>query len=190
MKVLIVVDVQEDFISGSLAVKDAEQIIPMINNLIGSGKFNKVVLTQDYHPFQHHSFKSSGHNGIWPDHCIKGTRGVEFHSHLHTQNADLIIRKGTNLEVDSYSGLYEADGTSTGLTGYLGTQKKWPRVYVVGLALDYCVKYTAMDCNEDDYTTYVIQDACKAVNINPDDEQKALDEMRDAGITIINSDDI
>ena len=104
MKVLIVVDLQNDFISGSLAVKDAEQIVPVINKLIGSGKFDKVVLTQDYHPFQHHSFKSSGHNGIWPDHCIKGTRGVEFHSHLHTQNADLIIRKGTNLEVDSYSG--------------------------------------------------------------------------------------
>lgn len=176
--VLLIIDVQNDFCpGGSLAVKDGDKIIDNINNIQKS--FNNIVLTQDWHPEDHSSFVTQyedvevfssikmpyGNQTIWPAHCIQGTRGADFHIKLNTLKARNIIRKGFRKEVDSYSAFWENDRvTPTGLEGTLKTMGI-KRVFVCGLALDFCVAYSAVDSAIAGYETFVIMDATKPVDL-------------------------
>lgn len=203
MKALVVIDVQNDFCpGGSLAVTDGDLVVPVINRLYE--KFDKVVATQDWHPADHASFSSNnaGTNpmemidlkGImqvmWPDHCVQGTTGADFHPELMTDPFDLIIRKGTNQTLDSYSAFLENDQhTETGLTHYfkgLGIND----LYFVGLATDYCVYFSAMDAKDAGFNTHVIIDACRGVDFPEHNIDRTIEIMKVAGIHIIESKDI
>jgi nicotinamidase/pyrazinamidase len=200
--VLIVVDVQVDFLpGGALAVPDGDAVIEPINRL--AKRFRHVVLTQDWHPEGHASFASShpakqpfemtdlhyGPQVLWPDHCVQGTSGAEISRDIDIPHAQLVIRKGYNAGIDSYSGFKEADRrTSTGLEGYL-KERGFRRVFCAGLALDFCVAWTALDAAEAGFETYLIEDAARAIDTNGSLE-KALRELEAAGIHTIRSDQI
>ncbi|WP_413814294.1 bifunctional nicotinamidase/pyrazinamidase [Bosea sp. Root483D1] len=176
---LIVVDVQNDFCpGGKLAVAGGDEIAPLVNML--GRRFATVVLTQDWHPAGHSSFASShpGHKPfettampygtqvLWPDHCVQGSEGAAFHPGLDLTMAQAVIRKGCRREVDSYSGFVEADRTTpTGLGGYL-KERDIARVVVVGLATDFCVSWTAQDAARDGFDTLVVEEACRAIDLN------------------------
>lgn len=176
---LIVIDVQNDFCSGgALAVPDGEAVVPVINHLIGL--FDNIIATQDWHPAQHLSFASShpqhqpfevlevhyGKQTLWPDHCVQGTKGAQIHSALDVCRAQLIIRKGFRAEIDSYSAFHENDRhTSTGLAGYL-QGRDLRRLFLVGLATDFCVRYSAEDARHEGFETFVIEDACRAIDLD------------------------
>lgn len=192
--VLIVVDVQNGFTpGGNLAVANADEIIPKINQL--AQKFEHIVLTQDWHPDQHISFADNhpnkkpfetieldyGRQVLWPKHCVQGTRDAEFHPHLNIPTAQLIIRKGCHQNIDSYSAFMEADRkTPTGLNGYL-REHQINTVYIVGIATDFCVAWTAIDAAELGFDTYVIEDACKAIDLNGS-LQQAWQDMLQKGV--------
>ena len=196
---LIIVDVQNGFTpGGNLAVAGADQIIPVINQL--AKKFEYVVLTQDWHPEQHISFADNHENKVpfetielsygaqvlWPRHCVQGTHDAEFHSELNISAAQLIIRKGFHPDIDSYSAFMEADRkTPTGLKGYL-KEHQIDTVYIVGIATDFCVAWTALDAAQMGFKTYVIEDACKAIDLN-DSLQHAWQIMLEQGIDRIQS---
>jgi len=176
--ILIIVDVQNDFCpGGTLPVKNGDKVVDVINKIQNS--FQYIVLTQDWHPKDHSSFSTTnpdidvfstkkmpyGNQVIWPPHCIIGSKGAEFHKNLITNKASFIIRKGFRKNIDSYSGFFENDRvTSTGLDGILKSLDI-NRVFVVGLALDFCVHYTAIDSAKLGYKTFVIQDATLPVNV-------------------------
>lgn len=192
---LIVVDVQNDFCEGgALAVPDASKILDPVNALIGRA-FGRgtVVLTQDWHPAGHSSFASThpgkapfdsielayGAQTLWPDHCVMGSAGARFHPGLHADRANLIIRKGSNVAVDSYSGFYENDRTTpTGLAGYL-RDRGVTRIFIGGLATDYCVRFTALDAVREGLSALVIPEACRAIG----DGAATRDEFAQRGIT-------
>jgi nicotinamidase/pyrazinamidase len=203
---LIVVDIQNDFLpGGSLAVAEGDQIIPPVNQLMK--KFNdrggRIVLTQDWHPPDHLSFASQhegkkpfdpieGVDGIgpvlWPDHCVRETDGADFSSQLETGQAHLILRKGINRSMDSYSAFTENDQkTDTGLAGYL-ENVSLKRIFVCGLALDYCVAWSAMDGKKKGFETFVIPELCKG--IAPETVQKAETEMKQMGIRFVTPKDL
>ena len=194
MRTLLLVDLQKDFTKGgSLAVKKGEEVIPVANRLIVSMNFDLIIATQDFHPLGHSSFKTENNPKEWPVHCVQGTKGAELHDDLLTGRLDLIIRKGMKREVDSYSAFYDNDGSSVGLGGYLRDRLTDPNVnpiYIMGLALDYCVKYTALDCVKLGFNTFLIEDGCRAVNICKGDDDKAIEEMKTAGIKIVKSDSL
>ncbi len=197
--VLIVVDLQYDFLpGGALAVPDGDAVIAPINRLAKA--FRHVVLTQDWHPKGHASFASShpgrqsfelvdlhyGPQVLWPDHCVQGTPGAEIARELDVPHAQLVIRKGYNAGIDSYSGFKEADRqTSTGLEGYL-KERGFRRVFCAGLALDFCVAWTALDAAEAGFETYLIEDASRAIDANGSLE-KARRDLEAAGVRTINS---
>ncbi len=198
MNALIIVDIQNDFLpGGALAVPHGDEIIPIVNRL--QDKFDLVVATQDWHPARHGSFASS-HPGkkpgevimlngqeqiLWPDHCVQGTHGAEFAGGLDTSRIARIIRKGTDSGIDSYSGFFDnGRKKDTGLDEYL-KRKEVDTVYIAGLATDYCVKYTALDAVALGYRTFVIADATRAVNLHPRDFDRALEEMKAAGVKIV-----
>ena len=197
---LIIVDVQNDFCKGgALEVKNGNDVIPVINNLVKSNKFDFIIATQDWHPSSHKSFASNHKNKnvydviklkgitqvLWPDHCIQRTKGSKFHKDLELGEIYKVIKKGTNPEIDSYSGFYDNDHkSSTGLAEYLKA-KNIDTVYITGLATDYCVKFTALDSEKEGFKTFVIKDAVKGVNINKDDSEKAFAEMKENGIRIV-----
>jgi nicotinamidase/pyrazinamidase len=200
-RALIIIDVQNDFCpGGKLAVTGGDEIIPIINKL--SGKFEKIIATQDWHPSNHMSF-AVNHPGkkdydvidynaikqvLWPEHCVWGTRGAEFQPDLDIKNVNLIIRKGSNPWIDSYSAFRENDKkTITGLHGYL-KNLQIKENYLCGLALDYCVFYSAMDSRKLGFETYVIIDATRGIDSPGGNIDRALEEMRKKGIKIINSD--
>ncbi|MCZ2100687.1 MAG: bifunctional nicotinamidase/pyrazinamidase [Chitinophagales bacterium] len=202
MKALLVIDIQNDFCpGGALAVHDGDTIIPIINQL--SQQFEHIILTQDWHPQGHSSF-ASVHEGkapyeviqmsygsqvLWPDHCIQGTVGAEFHPELQTTKAQLIIRKGFRKEVDSYSAFYENDHqTATGLAGYL-KDSGIDTLYLVGLATDFCVKWSAIDGIQEGFDVYVIKDAVKGIDLN-DSVATAWAEMEAAGVKIIHTSEL
>ena len=200
MKALILVDIQNDFCpGGALAVAEGDVIVPLVNRLMPL--FDVVVATQDWHPEDHGSFasrhgKTPGEmhelaglpQVMWPDHCGQGTAGAEFHPKLDTKPIEAVFRKGTDARVDSYSGFYDnAQRRSTGLLGYL-REKGVTEVYVVGLATDYCVKFTAIDARNAGFETVVIEDAARGVNLSPGDVDRAIAEMRQAGIRVVTSD--
>ena len=177
--VLVVVDLQNDFCSGgALAVPSGEAIIPEINRI--SGKFENVVLTQDWHPRDHVSFASQhppkrpyetialpyGEQVLWPDHCVQGSSGAAFHAALSITHAGLVLRKGIHREIDSYSALYENDRvTPTGLLGYL-RERGLQRIFLAGLAFDFCVRYSAEDARRAGLDVVVIRDGCRAIDVN------------------------
>ncbi|MEP0236275.1 bifunctional nicotinamidase/pyrazinamidase [Roseibium sp.] len=199
--VLLVIDVQNCFLpTGTLPVKDGDQVVPVINEL--SKKFQNVVMTQDWHPAGHSSFASS-HDGkapfetvemdygtqvLWPDHCIQGTQDAELAPGLDIPHAQLIIRKGWNSAVDSYSAFREADKkTMTGLTGYL-KERGISDVYVCGLATDFCVAWSAIDATISEFNVSVIEDASRGIDLNGS-VAAAWADMKKAGIGRIQSDD-
>ncbi|MBB3931066.1 nicotinamidase/pyrazinamidase [Kaistia hirudinis] len=177
--VLIVTDIQNDFLpGGALAVADGHAIIPLVNDL--ARRFKNVVITQDWHPAHHISFASShpgrspfdvidlryGPQVLWPDHCVQGSFGAALADGLDIPHAQMIIRKGYHAHTDSYSSFFEADRkTPTGLTGYL-FERGIERVYVVGLATDFCVSWSAQDARIHGFETFVIEDACRAIDTN------------------------
>jgi nicotinamidase/pyrazinamidase len=200
---LLVVDVQNDFCpGGNLGVRDGDRIVPVINELIS--KFQIVIGTQDWHPANHGSFASNNNgadvysmgelNGIaqvmWPDHCVQGTSGAEFHSSLNSDAFCAVIRKGTTPSVDSYSAFQENDRkTKTGLSGLLrelGVNK----LYVTGIATDFCVKYSALDAVAEGFEVLLIEDACKGVDLPVGSVLEALEEMQRAGIKVIKSSEL
>ncbi len=200
--VLVIVDVQYDFLpGGSLAVSGGDEIVPLINTL--AEKFTHVVLTQDWHPANHISFASQHHGKapfdtveleygtqvLWPDHCVWDSHGAEISRDLHIPHAQLIIRKGYNRAIDSYSGFQEADReTLTGLAGYLG-ERDLGRLYIVGLATDFCVAWTAIDGAAGGFDVTVIEDATRAIDSNGSLE-KAWADMDEAGVQRIQSREI
>ena len=199
--VLLVVDVQYDFLpGGSLAVAGGDEIIPLVNRL--GRAFPHVVMTQDWHPGDHISFASNhpgaspfeimqlpyGPQVLWPDHCVWGTRGAEFSSELELPQAQLVIRKGYHEVVDSYSAFREADRrTRTGLEGYL-RERGLNRLFIAGLATDFCVAWTALDAREAGFETYVIEDATRAIDVEGS-LAKAWDDMEGADVQRIRTSD-
>ncbi|QOZ30438.1 bifunctional nicotinamidase/pyrazinamidase [Bradyrhizobium sp. CCBAU 53421] len=199
---LLVIDVQNCFLpGGSLAVKDGEQVVPVINKIAKS--FANVVMTQDWHTPGHVSF-ASVHEGkkpfetidlaygkqvLWPDHCVQGTDGAALSKELAIPQAELIIRKGFHKDVDSYSAFTEADGkTTTGLAAYLKARNV-ERVFVAGLATDFCVAWTALDARKAGFETYVVEDACRGIDTQGS-LAKAWADMDKAGVKRIQSSDI
>jgi nicotinamidase/pyrazinamidase len=177
--VLLVVDVQNDFCSeGALAVPGGEEVAPVINSL--AARFAHVILTQDWHPSGHHSFASVhagrrpleiidlgyGSQTLWPDHCVQGSPGAAFHPDLEVGGAELILRKGFRRELDSYSAFVENDRrTPTGLAGYL-RERGLRRLFVAGLAFDFCVRWSARDAKALGFQSLVVEDACRAIDID------------------------
>lgn len=200
--VLIVVDVQNCFMpGGSLAVKQGDEVVPIINKLAQS--FQNVVITQDWHHPQHVSFASQhpgkkpfeqiklpyGKQMLWPDHCVQGTEGASLHKDLSIPNAQLVIRKGFRQSVDSYSAFVEADRkTSTGLAAYLKA-RGIRTCYVAGLATDFCVAWTALDARKAGFNATVIEDASRGIDLNGS-LAKAWAEMKAAGVKRAQSADI
>lgn len=198
--VLLVVDVQNDFCpGGALAVTDGDAVVPLANRL--GRTFSHVLLTQDWHPPGHQSFASAhpgrrpfetiqaayGAQTLWPDHCVQGTEGAAFHPELDLTQAELIIRKGFRPEIDSYSAFFENDRkTTTGLGGYL-RQRGFTRVFLVGLATDYCVHYSAVDAVGEGFQAVVIEDACRAIDLDGS-LAEARENMAKAGVSFITSD--
>jgi nicotinamidase/pyrazinamidase len=196
---LIVIDVQNSFVAGgALAVQHGEAVVPVINKIAPA--FQNIVLTQDWHPAGHASFAST-HSGkkpfetielaygdqvLWPDHCVQGTPGAALHPDLKIPRAQLILRKGFHQDVDSYSAFQEADRkTSTGLQGYL-QQRGIKTLFLAGLATDYCVAWTALDARKAAFETYVIEDACRGIDLNGS-LAAAWREMENNGVKRIQS---
>jgi nicotinamidase/pyrazinamidase len=196
MQALIVIDVQNDFCpEGALAVPEGDAIVQDINALMSD--FDAVILTQDWHPAGHSSF-ASAHDGrapydmvdmpygpqvLWPDHCIQGSMGAKFHMELQQDRADLIIRKGYNPAIDSYSAFFENDHeTPTGLEGYLRS-RGITKLTMVGLALDFCVNYSAVDAAKLGFEVTVRRDLCRAIDLNGSLDA-AVEGMQAAGVTL------
>jgi nicotinamidase/pyrazinamidase len=193
---LVVIDLQNDFCpGGSLAVAGGDEIVPLVNDLIRN--FEHVVMTQDWHPAGHSSFASShpGHQAfesidmpygpqtLWPDHCIQGSLGSDFHSGLAWTRAELVIRKGFRSAIDSYSAFFENDHrTPTGLGGYL-RERGIGEITLCGLATDFCVAYSALDAAAQGFAATVRLDACRGINLNGSVETM-LKRMREAGVTL------
>jgi nicotinamidase/pyrazinamidase len=194
--VLLVIDVQNDFCpGGSLAVGGGDEVVPVINRL--AREFDHVVLTQDWHPAHHSSFASShpgkdaftqvdmpyGPQTLWPDHCIIGSKGAELRSDLDIPHTELLVRKGFRKPIDSYSAFFENDRkTPTGLSGYL-KERGFKRVVCVGLAFDYCVRYSAEDAIAQGFDVAVIEDACRAIDLGGT-AQAARDAFKAKGIAL------
>lgn len=203
MKALLLIDIQNDFCpGGALAVDEGDQIVPLVNNL--QPHFDLVVAAQDWHPANHGSF-AMHHKGkqpgdlvvlhgleqhLWPVHCVQGSRGAELVAELDQHRIKRVFQKGTDPTVDSYSGFFDnGRRNSTGLGSYL-KEMAVDDVYVVGLATDYCVKFTAMHARELGFKTTVIRDACRGVDQRGGGVERALEEMRNAGINVVESDEI
>ena len=199
---LLIIDVQNDFCAGgALEVPDGYAVVEIINTL--AGRFDHRILTQDWHPYGHHSFASS-HDGsfpfettelsygsqvLWPDHCMQGTNGAEFHPELKTDDVELVLRKGFRREIDSYSAFFENDRkTPTGLSGYL-KNRGFSKIYMAGLATDFCVAYSALDGRREGFDVVLIEDACRAINLD-NSLANAMQQMRDAGVQVISAESL
>ena len=194
---LVVIDLQNDFCpGGALAVTGGDEIVPLVNDMIRNTEH--VVLTQDWHPAGHSSFATShqgskpfetitmpyGEQTLWPDHCIQGSLGADFHSGLAWTKAELVVRKGFRSSIDSYSAFFENDHkTPTGLGGYL-KERGIGAITLAGLATDFCVAYSALDAVKQGFETSVRLDACRGINLNGSVEIM-INRMRDAGIRLV-----
>lgn len=200
--VLIVIDVQNDFCpGGALAVADGDSVIEPIHRVVR--RFEHVIVTQDWHPPGHFSFASAhpgkkpyeqidmpyGTQTLWPEHCVQGTRGAEFHPALKLTRAELILRKGFRREIDSYSAFFENDRTTpTGLCGYL-KERQLTRVFLAGLAYDYCVGYSALDARRLGFPVVILRDACQAIDLNG--SVAAIEsQFADAGVELTKTADL
>ena len=194
---LLIIDVQNDFCpGGALAVANGDAVVPVINRL--AGRFDHIVLTQDWHPAGHSSFATShpgaaafpsvtmpyGPQTLWPDHCIQGTAGAAFHPDLATDRAELVIRKGFRGAIDSYSAFFENDRkTPTGLAGYL-RERGLMRVVMAGLATDFCVQYSALDARRLGFETAVVLPGCRAIDLGGS-LAAATAAMHEAGVALV-----
>jgi nicotinamidase/pyrazinamidase len=198
MNALVLIDLQYDFMpSGALPVPEGDCVVPIANSLMPH--FDIVVATQDWHPANHGSFASQ-HPGrkpgdviqlagvsqvLWPDHCVQGSRGAQLHDDLNLGKLDHVVRKGTDPKIDSYSGFYDnGHRRATGLSTYL-QERQVTDVYILGLATDYCVKFTALDAVQEGFKTWLIEDGCRGVNLKPDDVDIAKREMKAAGVKLV-----
>lgn len=195
---LILVDIQNDFCpGGALAVAHGDEVVDVANR-VQAGWFDRIVATQDWHPPDHASFavnhpdRQPGEviqlNGmdqvLWPAHCVQGTPGAEFHPRLDLSRIARVFQKGTDRAIDSYSGFFDnGHKKSTGLADYLRGEGITD-VYVLGLATDYCVKYTALDARREGFNTFLIEDGCRGVELKPGDTMRAIGEMKVAGVVI------
>jgi len=202
VRALVAVDLQYDFCrGGALAVPDGDAVIPVVNRI--AERFDLVVATQDWHPAGHGSFASSHHGAapgdaaelggvsqtLWPDHCVQGTPGAELHAGFDQRRVSAIVRKGTDRGVDSYSAFFDnARKHTTGLAGYL-RELGATEVCFAGLATDYCVKYSVLDAVELGFATRVVVDACRGIDLVAGDVERAFEEMRSAGATLVSSAD-
>ena len=203
MKALILIDIQNDFLpGGALAVPEGDKVIPVVNRL--QPAFPVVVATQDWHPANHGSFAAS-HPGksvfeqiefnglpqtLWPAHCVQNTNGAELAAALNREHIAKVFPKGTDEGIDSYSGLFDnGHRKSTGLGEWLKAQGV-TEVFVCGLATDYCVKFTALDAAQMGFKTQLIEDASRGVNLRPGDVKNAIEDMKHAGIRIVQSADL
>ena len=183
---LLVVDVQNDFCpGGALGIRDGDRIVPVVNRLMPL--FPLVLTTQDWHPAGHCSFLEQG--GIWPTHCVQNTPGAELHSALNQSGIDHYFFKAFTVDRDAYSGFEGVDETGNQLHEWLRGEAI-TRLYIAGLATDYCVKATALDAIKNGYEVFVILDAIQAVNVNEKDDEKALDEMAARGAHLVLSDEL
>ena len=203
MKALVLVDIQNDFLpGGALAVPRGDEVVPIANRL--QPRFGLVVATQDWHPPGHGSFASTRPGRkpgelaelaglpqvLWPDHCVQETAGAAFAQALAMNRVEAIIRKGTDPSIDSYSGFFDnGHRKSTGLGDYLKGRGATD-VYVLGLATDYCVKFTALDAVRLGFRTFLVQDGSRGVELSKGDVARALDEARKAGVQIVQSGDV
>ncbi len=203
MKALILVDLQNDFMPGGpLAVSEGDSVVPVANFL--ATKFDTVIATQDWHPADHGSFASNHKDRnpgdvikldnldqvLWPNHCIQGTHGAEFHHDLKRNLITQVFQKGEDKSVDSYSGFFDNNKINdTGLHDWL-QKKEVKHLYIMGLATDYCVKYTAIDAAKLGYSTFLIEDGCKGVELKKGDVAAAISEMREAGVKIVSTREI
>lgn len=199
-KALLIIDLQNDFCKGgNLAVPGGEEIVPLINQL--QLYFDLIIATQDWHPSDHISFASSHQHHkignlikigqqtqiLWPDHCVQHSKGADFHPQLNLKRIEKILQKGIDKNIDSYSAFFDnAHLRATGLNDYLH-EKGVKEVYLAGLATDYCVKYSALDALSLGYQVSVIVDACRGVDLKPNDVVEAFEEMRLAGVELISS---
>jgi nicotinamidase/pyrazinamidase len=200
MNALIIVDLQNDFLpGGALAVPRGDEVIPLANEL--QGGFDLVVATQDWHPPNHGSF-AANHPGkkpgdrvmlegveqiLWPVHCVQHTRGAEFAPSFDTSRIVHVFHKGTNPQIDSYSTFFDnAHRRHTGLADYL-KKREIKDIYLMGLALDYCVKYSTLDARQLGLNTHVIIDGCRGIDLDPGDIDRALDEMKRVGAILLQS---
>jgi len=203
MKALIIVDLQNDFLpGGALPVPHSDEVIQLANET--QSYFDVVLATQDWHPPNHGSF-AANHKGkkpgdriildgieqiLWPVHCVQNTRGAEFAPSFDTSRIAHVFHKGTERNIDSYSTFFDnAHRRHTGLAHYL-EKRSINDIYLLGLALDYCVKYSALDARQLGLNTHVIVDGCRGINLEPGDIDRALDEMKRAGTTILKSSDL
>jgi nicotinamidase/pyrazinamidase len=197
--VLLVVDIQNDFCpGGALPIREGDQVISVIHRI--AGKFEHVILTQDWHPPGHSSFASVhpgckpfetievsyGAQTLWPDHCVQGTSGADFHPSLSLPQAEMILRKGFTAEIDSYSAFVENDRTTpTGLAGYL-RERQLPRIFIAGLAYDFCVAYSSLDARRLGFEAVIIRDACRAIDVGG--SVAAIEsKFAEAGVALIQS---
>lgn len=215
MNALLIIDIQNDFTpatgatgsappkpDGALAVPDGNAVVPMVNRLMG--RFGLVVATQDWHPPDHGSFASQhpGHDVgdtidleglpqiLWPDHCVQHTTGAEFVAAIDHLRIQHVARKGTDRHVDSYSGFFDnGQRNATGLGDHL-KQKGIRNVYLLGLATDYCVKFTALDAVQLGFRCHLIEDGCRGMNLKAGDVDEALRQMRNGGVRVIRSADL
>lgn len=200
MRALILVDIQNDFLpDGALAVPRGDEVIPVANRL--QTRFDLLVATQDWHPARHGSF-ASRHPGrkpgelaelgglpqvLWPDHCVQGSSGAAFAPGLEMNRVETIFRKGTDPGIDSYSGFFDnGHRKSTGLGDYLKGRGA-DEIYLLGLATDYCVKFTALDARQLGFRTFLVEDGSRGVELQPGDVARAIEEMREAGVRIVRS---
>ena len=196
---LIVIDVQNDFCpGGALAVGGGDEVVPIANRLIA--RFEHVILTQDWHPPDHHSFAVAhpgrqafetvefpyGLQTLWPAHCVQGTVGAEFHPELRATKAELVVRKGFRRDIDSYSAFAENDRTTrTGLAGYL-RERGFHRLQLCGLATDFCVAFSALDARREGFDVVLVEDACRAIDLEGS-LARARQEMAAAGVALVQS---
>ena len=200
MRALALVDIQNDFLpGGALAVPRGDEVIAVANRV--QPRFDLVVATQDWHPAGHGSFASRypgrrpgdlGELGglpqvLWPDHCVQGSRGAAFAAALEMNRVEAIFRKGTDPGIDSYSGFFDnGHRKSTGLGDYLRGRGA-DEVYLLGLATDYCVRFSALDARQLGFRTFVVEDGCRGVELRPGDVARAIEEMRAAGVQVVRS---
>ena len=203
MKALILVDLQNDFLpGGALAVAEGDQVVPVANRV--QSYFELVVATQDWHPAEHASF-AANHAGrrpgdtielaglpqvLWPMHCVQHTPGAAFSAQLDLSRVAHVVRKGTDPQIDSYSGFFDNGRRKATELDAILKRHEVDDLFVLGLATDYCVKFTALDARQLGYRTTLIVDACRGVNLQPGDVERAIDEMHRAGVHVVESGDL
>lgn len=202
-KALVLVDIQNDFLpGGALPAPNGHEVIPIANK--AQDYFDLVVASQDWHPVNHSSFAAQ-HPGrkpgeiielqgiqqiLWPNHCVENTQGAAFADNLNTQKIKKLFYKGSNINIDSYSAFFDNEHErSTGLGDFL-KKEKVTDVYLLGLTTEYCIKFSALDAMRLGFNTYVIEDGCRGINLNPTDAVDALEELRQVGVKIIQSSEL